>query len=354
MIFHIAQTYAEQWHALHVVHYITFRAAAGLLTALVLSLATGNFFITVATRMFSSSVREYTPSNHQAKGPMPTMGGIFIVSIVMLSTLLWCNLEDMRVWIFLSCLALFGTVGLLDDRAKIKYKKGISERAKFLGQLSSALLIASAWYFLIQPPTFLCLPFLKWCAPALGALIIPWAIFILVGTSNAVNLTDGLDGLATGSLVLTFGTFSIISYLAGHIEFAQYLAIPYVGTAEIAIIGAIMVGALLGFLWFNTYPAQIFMGDVGSLALGSSLALMALMSRQELLLPLAGGLFVAETVSVMLQVASYKYRGKRILLMAPLHHHFELRGWQEAKITVRCTIVTIVLCLLSLMTLKIR
>lgn len=190
--------------------------------------------------------------------------------------------------------------------------------------------------------------------PYIGVLLIPWATFIIVATSNAVNLTDGLDGLATGPLILNFSTFAMIAYLAGHMKFASYLFIPYAASAELTILAAALIGCLLGFLWYNTYPAQIFMGDVGSLALGGGLAFMSLMTKQEILLLFSGGIFVAETVSVILQVASYKLTGKRIFLMAPLHHHFELLGWKEAKVTVRFWIITIILCVFALLTLKIR
>lgn len=352
MLYHLCDILKDHISCLNVVHYVSFRAIAGLLTALIVSMIVGSRFI--ASGYFRSSVREYTPETHQVKNETPTMGGIIVLIATFVTVLIWCNLERPEVWIFLACMLGFGLIGLWDDWKKIKYRKGISELIKFRAQVLVGLLIAASWYWFVAPPTEVCVPFFKNFSPHLGLFLIPWAAFILVAASNAVNLTDGLDGLAIGSLLLNFGTFSIICYLAGNYAFAHYLHIPFTQTAEIAIIGAALVGASLGFLWYNTYPAQVFMGDIGSLALGSGLALMALMARQELLLVLSGGLFVVETLSVMAQVMSYRYLGKRIFKMAPLHHHFELLGWQEAKITVRFGIISFILCLLALITLKLR
>ena len=211
-----------------------------------------------------------------------------------------------------------------------------------------------SWLWLTGASTTLCVPFLKGINPNLGILFVPWAVFIIVGCSNAVNLTDGLDGLAISSLIPNFATFSIICYLAGHVKLSSYLHIPFADSAEITVLGATLVGASLGFLWYNTYPAQIFMGDVGSLALGSALGFMALLAKQELLLAISGGLFVVETLSVIIQVWSFRYLGRRLFKMAPIHHHFELLGWQESKITVRFGIISLILCLITLMTLKMR
>lgn len=353
MLYHLAHYLTNFFGFFNVVHYVSFRVMASLLTALLLSFIFGSWFIDFL-RCFKAGVREFTPETHQGKGETPTMGGIFMLVITFVTALLWCDLTHLEVWIFLLCMLGFAAIGFWDDWKKIRYKKGIQESHKFRAQLAMGLLVAILWYWLIMPPTEVCVPFFKNFSPQLGLLLIPWAAFILVGTSNAVNLTDGLDGLAIGSLILNFGTFTIICYLAGNYAFAHYLHIPFTQTAEIAIIGATLVGASIGFLWYNTYPAQIFMGDVGSLALGSGLALMALMARQELLLALAGGLFVMETLSVIVQVLSFKYLGRRIFKMAPLHHHFELLGWQEAKITTRFGIISFILCLLALMTLKLR
>lgn len=315
----------------------------------------GGWFIDKSKQLFRSKVRDLTPERHQReKDNSPTMGGLFILTIVTINTLLWCDLTKPQVWIFLLCLLGFGAIGAWDDWTKIRTRKGINARSKFLLQLAVATGIVLAWLITTQVPTTVVFPFFKNLQPDLGLLFIAWAVFIIVGCSNAVNLTDGLDGLAIGSLMPNFATFALIAYLAGHSKIAAYLQIPYTATAEIAVIGAILVGASLGFLWYNTYPAQIFMGDVGSLALGAGLALMALMCKQELLLPIAGGLFVLEAVSVILQVLSFKYLGKRIFKMAPIHHHFELLGWQESKITVRFGIISLVLCLLALITIKLR
>ena len=259
-----------------------------------------------------------------------------------------------QVWIFLFCILGFGALGFWDDWNKIRKNRGISSGIKFKLQVLVAFLVIIALKIGTNLSSELVFPFFKLCTPDIGWLFIPWAIFVLVGCSNAVNLTDGLDGLAIGSLLPNFATFSLICYLAGHYGIAHYLHIPFAGTAEISIIGAILIGSSLGFLWYNTYPAQIFMGDVGSLALGAGLALMAIMAKQELLLPIAGGLFVLETVSVVLQVLSVRFRGKRIFKMAPIHHHFELLGWPESKITARFGIISLVLCLLTLITLKLR
>lgn len=354
MLYHISHHLRETIHAFNVLHYVSFRAVAGMLTGLILSLIFGTWFIEAARRSFSSKTREYTPENHQAKGSMPTMGGLFIIGVVTTSSLIWCNLSDPHVWVSLACILSLGAVGLWDDLSKIWLGKGISEGVKFRAQWAAALLTVTLWKVWCTPPTVVCVPFFKQFMPNLGILIIPWAAFIIVGTSNAVNLTDGLDGLAIGSLIINFATFGAIAYLAGHVEFAEYLAIPFTNTSELAVIAAILVGASLGFLWYNTYPAQIFMGDVGSLALGGVLAYLAIATRQELLLALAGGLFVVEAVSVIVQVYSFKRYKKRIFRMAPLHHHFELLGWQEAKITVRFGIISLVLCLLALITLKLR
>ncbi len=353
MLYHIAQRLTETLSYFNVIHYVSFRIMAGLLTALGFSFIFGSWFIRQSA-LFRATVRENTPDSHQVKNYTPTMGGIFIILTTLISSLIWCDLSRPEVWIVLGCLLGYGAIGFYDDWYKITHKKGIKERTKFAAQIFVGLGVTLSWYYIVQPPTEVCIPFFKTCMLPLGFLLIPWAIFILIGTSNAVNLTDGLDGLATGSLLVNFGTFTLICFLSSNILLAKYLAIPFTATSEVAVIGGILVGACLGFLWYNSYPAQVFMGDVGSLALGSVLALMALMTRQELLLPLAGGLFVVETLSVMIQVFSYRYFGKRVFKMAPIHHHFELKGWPEAKITTRFTIISFVLCLLALITLKLR
>lgn len=354
MIYHLAQNLQSQYSFFNIFHYVSVRAICALLTSLLLSFIFGNWFIQFCQNNFRSKVREYTPQTHQAKNNTPTMGGLFVIIIFVINVLLWSNLTKINVWLLTLCIIGFGLIGFLDDAYKIWYKKGITAKSKFRLQILIALTLSCAWYFLASPDARICIPFFKNFMPYVGFLLIPWATFIIVATSNAVNLTDGLDGLATGPLILNFTMMAIVAYLAGHVKFANYLFIPYAGSAELTILAAALIGCLIGFLWYNTYPAQIFMGDVGSLALGGGLAFIALMTRQELLLMISGGIFVVETVSVILQVASYRLTGKRIFLMAPLHHHFELRGWKEAKITVRFWIITIILCVLAILTLKIR
>lgn len=327
---------------------------ASLITALGLSFLFGNYFLNKLLEKFRSGVREYTPENHKAKNNTPTMGGVFIVLTVLVTALLWCNLSDLRVWLVLLILVLFAAIGFWDDWNKIKTRKGISAIKKFSLQVLSSFLVVCLWVYFLSPDLSVSFPFLKTFHPYLGFLFIFWAVFILLSSSNAVNLTDGLDGLAIGSLVYNFATFAIISYLAGHFLIAGYLQIPFTNTAELAVVCSIFLGASLGFLWYNTYPAQVFMGDVGSLSLGAALGLIALMTKQEILLMISGGLFVVETVTVILQVLWFKIYKKRLFKMAPIHHHFELLGWPESKITVRFAIISFVLCLLALMTLKIR
>ncbi|MGC2310652.1 MAG: phospho-N-acetylmuramoyl-pentapeptide-transferase [Candidatus Babeliaceae bacterium] len=354
MLYALADYLTRFWSFFNVVHYISFRSVAALLTALLISLMGGASFIAYFKNYLACKVRDYTPQSHKSKNDTPTMGGLFIVAVVIFTTLLWAQLEKKEIWIFLLCLLLFGGLGFWDDLNKIHCKKGISESMKFKAQIICAFLVISLWVWWCNPSTSLCIPFFKNFNPDLGFFFVIWGVFLLVATSNAVNLTDGLDGLAIGSLISNFAAFSVIAYIAGHYTFAQYLHIPFAGSAEMAVPGAALIGGSLGFLWYNTYPAQIFMGDVGSLALGAVLALMALMSKQELLLGISGGLFVVETLSVILQVFSFKRWGKRIFKMTPLHHHFELLGWPESQITVRFGIISLILCLLALITLKLR
>lgn len=252
------------------------------------------------------------------------------------------------------CLLLFAIIGFWDDVQKIIAKKGILERYKFSAQIMAAAIVVGLWYWIVQPATTITMPFFKNISIDAGLFFIPWCMFVIIAMSNAVNLTDGLDGLVSGPLITNFATFTIIAYLAGHFGLANYLHIPFAGTAEIAVIGASLIGALIGFLWYNTYPAQMFMGDIGALSLGAGLGFMALMCKQELLLPISGILFLVETVSVIIQVFWVKLFKKRLFKMAPIHHHFELLGWPEPKISVRFGILTAVFCLLALLTLKIR
>lgn len=354
MLYLLASYLKPYIHVFNLVSYVSFRGMAALLSALCFSFLFGNWFINKSAVLFKSKVRENTPESHQSKNNLPTMGGIFIIFNVILNCLLWCNLHKANVWVALLSLVIFGLIGFIDDWCKVKKKKGISALQKFILQLSGALLVVFSWLYFVGPSTDLYFPFFKNLHPNLGIFFIAWSAFVIIGCSNAVNLTDGLDGLAIGSLIINFSTFSLIAYIAGHATIAAYLQIPFAGTSELAIVGSSLVGASLGFLWYNAYPAQIFMGDVGSLSLGAVLATIALMTKQEILLLISGGLFVAETLSVMVQVASFKFLGKRVFRMAPMHHHFELLGWQESKITVRFAIISIILSLLTLMTFKIR
>lgn len=354
MLYHLALYLQPYWSFFNVIHYISFRSSAALLSSLFFSLWWGDRFIQHSQRLFRSKAREWTPERHKEKDDMPTMGGLFVIGIIVLNSLLWNNLHQVQVWLFLFCLVGFGIIGCWDDWFKITKNQGISSSVKFMAQWGVAAIIAFALVYLDETDTTLIFPFFKDLMPDIGFLYIPWAMFVLVAMSNAVNLTDGLDGLAIGSLIPNFATFSLICYLAGHVKLAEYLHIPFAGTGEIAVIGGALVGASLGFLWYNTYPAQIFMGDVGSLGLGAALACMGLLSKHELLLVISGGLFVVETISVMVQVLSYRYWERKIFKMAPIHHHFELLGWPESKITTRFGIISLVLCLITLMTLKLR
>lgn len=354
MIYHISLFFKNNFHAINVVHYVSFRAIAALLSTLFFALLFGSWFINTSKKFFRSKAREYTPEHHKVKDDMPTMGGIFILSIVLLNCLIWADLTNYPVLIFLLGLFGFGMIGFWDDWKKITTKKGISARSKFIAQWAVAGIISVLWVYGTGASTSITLPFFKHFNPDIGVLFVFWAMFIIVSCSNAVNITDGLDGLAILSLIPNFVLFTIICYLAGHAKIASYLHIPFAASSELVVVGATLIGASLGFLWYNTYPAQIFMGDVGSLALGAGLAMMALMAKQELLLAISGGLFLLETLSVIIQVFVYKRWKRRIFKMAPIHHHFELLGWPESKITMRFAIISLILCLLALITLKIR
>lgn len=354
MIYHLAAALTAHFSTLRIVHYISFRAIMGLISTFALSLILGRRFIDFSRKKFQNSARPFTPESHQCKGSTPTMGGLFILYVSIFNMILWCDWSKPELWLMVTTLLFFGLIGLLDDMRKAWYKKGISAGLKLRLQLLCALILAALWSWFKNPTTAICMPIFKGINLDLGYLIIPWVIFIIVGTSNAVNLTDGLDGLAIGTLFLNFSFFSAVAYLAGHAEFASYLQIPFAECAELTIISAILMGACLGFFWFNAHPAQIFMGDVGSLSLGAALAMMAIIARQELLLAISGGIFVLEALSVIGQIFSIKAFGKKLLHMAPLHHHFEMQGWPESKVTLRFHIITLMLCLCAAMTLKIR
>lgn len=353
MLYQLSVWLRNYWSVFNVAHYITFRACAALLTALFLMLLAGPRFIALTSRGFGCKPRPFL--GHNVKENIPTIGGLLILIVVWLTMILWGRWSNPALWLVLIAMTIFGAIGFLDDWRKLFGKRdGILARSKFLLQITAATLVVILWLWWLTPDSSLWFPFFKHLHPELGIFFIAWAVFVIVGTSNAVNLTDGLDGLASSALGPTFLTFSVICYLAGHSKIASYLNIPFAPSAELAVVGSALAGAMFGFLWFNTYPAQIFLGDIGSLSLGAALAMMALISKQELLLPIAGALFVIEVVSVIIQVLSYKLSGKRIFKMAPLHHHYELLGWPEAKITVRFGIICLISCLLALMMLKTR
>jgi len=302
-------------------------------------------------------VRNDGPKHHLSKAGTPTMGGLLIIMVVLIATLSWIDLSNVYAWLVLLALVGFGAIGFIDDYLKVVKKKsdGLAGRYKFSLQIIVASIIAGILYYLPVYSTQLSVPFFKNFNPDLGWFYIIFVIFIIVGASNAVNLTDGLDGLAIGPTIVAVMVYTVITYVSGHAKIADYLLIPFInGSGELAILCGSVFGASLGFLWFNTYPASVFMGDVGSLPLGALLGAVAVISKHELLLVIVGGIFVVETVSVIFQVLSYKINRKRVFLMAPLHHHYELKGWQEPKIIVRFWIIAIILGLVALSTLKLR
>ncbi len=343
-----------------VLQYITLRAIFAALTALVICLLVGPRLIRWLTAAkIGQSVRDDGPQSHLVKAGTPTMGGAMIIVAVSLSTLLWSDLAVRQVWIILFVTVGFGAIGWVDDYRKVVLANsvGLTAREKLIWQTVVAGTAVVVLYFTAgqRAELELIVPFFKDAVIYLGWLFIPFTFLVIVGSSNAVNLTDGLDGLAILPSVMVAAGLGLIAYLAGHAIFAGYLGIPNIkGAGELTVFCSAMVGAGLGFLWFNTYPAQVFMGDVGALSIGASLGAVAIMVRQELVLFIMGGIFVLEAVSVILQVASYKLRGKRIFLMAPIHHHFELQGWPEPRIIVRFWIITVILVLVGLSTLKIR
>jgi phospho-N-acetylmuramoyl-pentapeptide-transferase len=345
-----------------VFRYVTFRAALAAATAFALSILLGPLVIRKLTELkMGQHIRQDGPQHHQAKAGTPTMGGILVLVVITLSTLLWCDLKSGTIWVSLMALLGFGAVGAYDDTKKLLKKKneGLSSWQKMGWLTGIALLVA----FVIldfglrgTATSELSVPFLKNFRPDIGFLLIPWIWFIMVGTSNAVNLTDGLDGLATGGVMIASGTYAILAYIAGHAKIAAYLVVPFVpGASELSVFVAAMIGACMGFLWFNAHPAEVFMGDTGSLGLGGALGTVAVVIKQEILLGIVGGLFVIECVSVILQVGSYKLRdGKRIFRMAPFHHHMELGGLAETKVVIRLWITAIVCSILALSSLKLR
>jgi len=340
--------------------YITFRTVMAALTAMVVSLIVGPLFIRHMTeRQIGQPIRELGPESHLTKAGTPTMGGTLILISLMISTLLWADLANRYVWTVLFVTFSFGAIGFVDDWRKLKYRnsEGLSASWKYGLQSLAALLVAVFLYATADVPanTQLFVPFFKDIAVPLGAGFVVLTYFVVVGSSNAVNLTDGLDGLAIMPAVFVSAGLGIFAYATGHTVFADYLAMPYIpGVGELAIFCAALAGGGLGFLWFNTYPAQVFMGDVGALAVGAALGVVAVAVRQEIVFVVMAGIFVIETLSVILQVASFKLTGRRIFRMAPIHHHFELKGWPEPKVIVRFWIIAVMLVLAGLATMKIR
>jgi phospho-N-acetylmuramoyl-pentapeptide-transferase len=357
MLYHLLYPYASEIGALNVIRYITFRTGAATLTALFIAFMVGPPLIRALERLrVGQPIRAIGP-DHQSKAGTPTMGGLLILLSLLVSVLLWSNLDNYSVWIVVGITCGYGLLGFIDDYRKVRagHSAGISARAKLFWQAAMALAVALAIY---RHPGFdahLAVPFFKNFTPYLGAFYVPFAALVIVATSNGVNLTDGLDGLAIGPVLIAAGTFLILAYAAGHAGIAEYLAIKYApGSGHLAIFCGALIGGGLGFLWFNASPAQLFMGDVGSLALGGALGTMAVLIRQEFLLLIVGGIFAIEALSVMIQVASFRFTGKRVFLMAPIHHHFEKLGWPEQKIVVRFWIVSAILGLVALSTLKLR
>ncbi len=357
MLYHLLYPLAAEHGGFNVVRYITVRTAAAALTALFISFLLGPPLIRALERLrVGQPIREIGP-DHQKKAGTPTMGGILILLALGISVLLWSELDNRFVWLVLGVTVGYGLVGFVDDYRKVRerHNRGVPGRVKLFAEFLLALGVATAIY---TDPSFdkeLAVPFFKDFTPHLGWLYIPLATFIIVGAANAVNLTDGLDGLAIGPVMIAAGAFLILAYVAGHAVIAEYLAVKAVpGAGNLAIFCGALVGGGLGFLWFNTYPAQLFMGDVGSLALGAALGAIAVVIRQEILLALVGGIFVLETVSVIIQVASFQLTGRRVFLMTPIHHHYEKLGWPEQKIVIRFWIVSIILALVALSSLKLR
>lgn len=361
MIYHLLYPLRVDYSPFNVFGYVTFRTALATLTALVICFGLGPWLI-ARLRQFQigQHIRQEGPSAHHSKAGTPTMGGVLILGGIGIPTLLWADLTNPFVWIALATTFAFGIIGFTDDYLKIVRKQslGLTARAKLALQSGAASVIGFILFNMSKHGDYnteLLLPFFKQVRPELAWLFVPFAVMVIVGASNAVNLTDGLDGLAIGTILIAGATYTVLTYLTGHAQFSAYLDLIFIPRIwELTIFGGAMVGAALGFLWFNCYPAQLFMGDVGSLSLGSAIGTVALLIKQEILLILVGGVFVVEALSVIIQVASFKMTGKRVFRMAPLHHHFELAGWSEPKIIIRFWILGIMFALASLTTLKLR
>lgn len=358
MLYNLLYPLHEYFTIFNVFKYITFRAIYATVTALLMTLLLGPLFIAKLKKIgYSQNVRDDGPSTHLIKEGTPTSGGLLILFSIIVSSLLWADITNHYIWIMLFSLSGMGTIGFIDDYKKIKFgnSKGLKAREKLFFQTIVASIIAVLLYMEPNFNTHLTIPFFKNILPDLGPFYPVFVVFVIVGASNAVNLTDGLDGLAIGLVLIVSATYLLFAYITGHFGLAEYLKITFIpGTGELTVVCGAMVGACMGFLWYNSHPAQVFMGDVGSLALGGSLGTIAIITKHEILLAVVGGVFVIEALSVIFQVGSFKLRKKRIFQMAPIHHHFELSGWAESKIIVRFWIVGIVLALLAISTLKLR
>lgn len=360
MLLWLAEYLQQYASAFNVFQYLTFRGILGVLTALLIAFIVGPKMIRkLSYHQIGQAVRDDGPQSHLSKAGTPTMGGALILVAIFVSTLLWADLSNRYVWVVMVVTVIFGAVGWVDDYRKVvqRNSKGLPAKWKYFWQSVGGLGAALFLFYTAQTPseTQLLVPFFKNVQIDIGWFYVLLTYFVIVGTSNAVNLTDGLDGLAILPTVMVGGALGVFAYVTGNFKFAEYLQIPFIsGTGELIVVCGSLVGAGLGFLWFNTYPAQVFMGDVGALALGAILGVIAVITRQEIVLFIMGGVFVMETVSVILQVASYKLTGRRIFRMAPIHHHFELKGWAEPKVIVRFWIITVILVLVGLATLKLR
>ncbi len=360
MLLWLTEILLHYYSGFNVFQYITMRGILGALTSLFIALLVGPALIRSLNKyQIGQTVRDDGPESHLSKAGTPTMGGLLILISVIVSTLCWADLSNRFIWVAMLVTLAFGGIGWMDDYRKVVRRdpKGLAPRWKYLWQSVFALITAILLFASAVSPneTRLLIPFVKSFSPELGWFYVVLCYFVIVGASNGVNMTDGLDGLAILPTVMVAGALAIFAYVTGHMNFANYLGIPYIpGVGEIAVFCCAIVGAGLGFLWFNTYPAQVFMGDIGALSMGAALGIVAVMVRQELALFIMGGVFVIETVSVILQVGSFKLTGKRIFQMAPLHHHYELKGWPEPRVIVRFWIITFILVLIGLSSLKIR
>ena len=360
MLYNLLYGLHNWFSPLNVFRYITFRTSLAVLTAMVFALLLGPWIINKLKKLsMTQQIRDDGPKTHMGKAGTPTMGGLLIILCILLAVLMWGDLKNLYIWVMIVSLVGFGAIGLFDDYLKIvrKNHKGLRAYQKFGSQVILALAIGIFLYMnpKDQYADVLIIPFFKKWLFDFGWLYIPFSLIVIVGSSNAVNLTDGIDGLAIGLVAVAILANGVLVYISGHKGLAQYLQVLYLpGTGELTVFCGAMFGASLGFLWFNSYPADVFMGDIGSLGLGGSLGTLAIITKHEIVLAIVGGIFVIETISVMLQVASFKLTGRRVFKMAPIHHHFELKGWPEPKVIIRFWIVGIMLALLSLATLKVR